>query len=78
MKLNPIQKQVTELYEAGEFAHLEDAEDCGDTLLTFCFLEAGDYCESLGELRRRLDRATRQLQGLADDLLLRELNEETA
>lgn len=78
MELNPIQKQVAELYEAGEFAHLdaEDCEDCGDTLFTFCIREAGDDCESVLTFVNRLDTAIRQLQNLSDDLLLRELDKE--
>ncbi len=69
MKFNPIQRQVAYLYCGGEFAHLEEEQDCGDSLFEFCISEASDI-ESIGEYRARLDTAIRELRGLADDLLL--------
>ena len=80
MKLKPIQKQVADLYESGKFSDInnfDDAKNCGDALFMFCILEAGDGCKSLGTLRRRLEQAKRQLQGLVDDVLMLELNKET-
>ena len=78
MKLNPIQRKVADLYANGEFVHLDDnvdTNDCGDTLFTFCINEAGDDCGDVSTYLNRLDIAVNQLQGLADDLLLAELNQ---
>lgn len=45
MKFTPLQALVAKHYAGGEFSHLQfvdDLENCGDTLFSFCIQEAGD------------------------------------
>ena len=65
--LTALQKKVLEHYFDGEYAHLdhlEESEDCDDTLVKFLLYEAHDAKGDKGEFSRTLDSAINQLREL--------------
>lgn len=71
--LTDLQRRVVEVYENGEFGHIqsvEEAEGCGDTLLLFLVREAGDALDDTEEFIGMIFRAGEQLRELNDTLEL--------
>ena len=67
-QLNRFQRLVADNYGGGDYAHFvvpEEAEDAGDTLLTFLMRELSDDCQDdPNEALRRLTAARLDLQEL--------------
>ena len=69
-QLTPLQAQVADHYQGGEFGHIEtqgDAQNVGDGLFTFCINEAGDAGDK-PELINMLNHAIHQLRSLVGEL----------
>lgn len=68
--LSNLQRMVADSYADGSFAYVTDtqqAEECGDTLFTFCIHEAHD-AETKEELVAMLQGAISDLQSLIEDI----------
>ena len=69
-KFSDLQREVTEKYQGGEFAHVTSmrvAKFSGDTLFLFALQEAGDAADR-DELVSMLRTAVSDLEGLIDGL----------
>lgn len=64
--LSELQRKIAQLYCGGDMAHvssMEEAENCGDTLLLFLLRQAED-AETMFQFVPRLDTARKQLTDL--------------
>lgn len=73
-ELSPWQKLVAQHYGGGDYAHLQNIEECqdvGDTLFTFLMIELdpGEGCDDMHEARRRLVSARDDVEAVLDKVV---------
>lgn len=69
-ELTPLQQQVADHYQGGEFAYITEprqAKSVGDTLFAFCIAEAGDAANA-DEFAGMLRTAIEQLRSVLGEL----------